>query len=583
MSTIPTSTGRIILGTANADALQLPTGGLGLDTLFGVQGDDTLTAGIGSRGFIFGGRGNDSLAAGIGTTSGSVFFFGDQGDDTITGAGIGVEGLFANGGPGDDSIYGSIGRDFLYGGKDNDTIVGNDGQDVIFGDNGDDLIIGGRLTGPLDTAGNILYGNQGDDTIYGSAGNDSIFGGKDDDMINVDPALLGQAFVGVVQVGHVGGNNVIRGDQGNDTIGWRASTGNNIYDGGEGDDSLVGGIGGRATTANTDGTINTNVFTDRLTTTPPGGTTPLTSGNDSLYGGVGNDILRGSGGNNTLNGGAGNDSLYSGLDRDTLIGGEGTDRFAYERDVIRYNSSARDNLGAPITAQVTVANRITRADRITDFNAATTQGDLIQIQAFTAPAADGLPAVTVRNTFSGFDRNASGALIREISSTQLTGLPTVLPGATTEQFFGAGAATGDTGTAFEGNPFATPQQQILARQQLQNAVRGTVRAQQLTTADQITSFGLAAANADIIPGSIVIYIEQDFRLLAGPDNAQTALGTIGGLSTFTFSENTLFGLSAGDTVLAVLTPPSGAGVTQAQITQFTDQFVSRGAGNFAFV
>ena len=49
------------------------------------------------------------------------------------------------------------------------------------------------------------------------------------------------------------------------------------------------------------------------------------NGNDSLLGGDGDDILNGFGGNDTLNGGAGNDQLFGGDGTDRLDGGTGVD------------------------------------------------------------------------------------------------------------------------------------------------------------------------------------------------------------------------------------------------------------------
>lgn len=548
MSTIPTSTGNIIPGTPGNDFLNLPPSGVGFDTLVGLQGDDTLLAGLGS-GAIFGGKGNDSIVGGI---AGSfVRIFGDEGNDTITaGTFLAASPLTANGGPGDDSIVGGDQGDSLRGGKDNDTIIGNGGADTIYGDNGNDLIVGGATGNFPGEAGNFINGNQGDDTIYGAEGNDTMRGGRGNDMINVDPAMLPQALRSAVVALHVAGDNDIYGDLGNDTIGWSASTGRGYYDGGEGDDSLIGGLGNRGTTGDR---VRQNVTRGgSLGEDLPA----IQSGNDSLLGGDGNDTLRGSGGNNTLIGGAGNDYLYSGLDRDTLTGGEGVDRFVYDRSTIEYNTTARTDLGARVTTG-TLQARLDRADRITDFNPATTGGDLIRIQSFTSaavPASGTTPAEPLRTVFgefTGVDRGQPTTLA--LNAGQL------------------GISPGDPDTTFGAANAALTGAALTNRLVAQEFYRNTVRAEVLTT----PLLGVEA-------NSIVVYIERDFTLVS-PTN--TAVGGVGGQGTtdnpFSLTTTgTNFGLSEGDTVLAVLQAPTGA--TAAQLTSFVDNFVNRGAGNFEF-
>ena len=49
----------------------------------------------------------------------------------------------ANGGPGDDKIYGAFGNDDLKGDEGDDLILGKSGNDEIWGGDGNDILVGG--------------------------------------------------------------------------------------------------------------------------------------------------------------------------------------------------------------------------------------------------------------------------------------------------------------------------------------------------------------------------------------------------------------------------------------------------------
>ena len=155
-----------------------------------------------------------------------------------------------DGGPGNDSISGGAGDDFINGGPGNDTLVGGAGGGVINGGDGNDII----KTGTGDT-GTTLNGDAGRDQLYGS-----------------------------------GAVNVINGGDGTDYL--SSGGGADIMHGGAGDDSLKGG------------TASAQLFGDDGNDTLQGGT-----GNEFLYGGSGNDKLMGNGGNDLLSGGTGNDTF----------------------------------------------------------------------------------------------------------------------------------------------------------------------------------------------------------------------------------------------------------------------------------
>lgn len=193
-------------GTGNALA-NIITGGVGHDTLLGLDGNDTLN----------GGGGDDSLQGGNGADA----LNGGDGKDMLLG---GWQGDTLDGGTGDDRLIGDItwlsttgARDILRGGDGNDVLFGDaetmsgtahGGIDNLSGGNGNDVLYGDAMTmtGTSVGAGDTLYGNDGDDILYG------------------DGAIMA--------VGVVGGDDRIDGGAGND-----------VLIGGGGHDTLIGGAG----------------------------------------------------------------------------------------------------------------------------------------------------------------------------------------------------------------------------------------------------------------------------------------------------------------------------------------------------
>lgn len=83
----------------------------------------------------------------------------------------------ANGGDGDDTIYGSAGDNTLAGGAGNDLLFGQHGNDRLLGGNGQDILGGGK-------GDDTLEGNAGHDTLTGGTGRDLILGGFGNDLID---------------------------------------------------------------------------------------------------------------------------------------------------------------------------------------------------------------------------------------------------------------------------------------------------------------------------------------------------------------------------------------------------------------
>ncbi len=112
-------------------------------------------------------------------------------------------------------------------------------------------------------------------------------------------------------------NNIINGGDGNDTL--VGSMGDDTLEGGAGDDQIVG--------LNGDDILNGGAGDDELSGGFGDDMLNGGAGNDTLNGGDGDDILRAGAGDDIANGGNGNDNLNGGSGDDTLNGNDGDDFF----------------------------------------------------------------------------------------------------------------------------------------------------------------------------------------------------------------------------------------------------------------
>jgi hypothetical protein len=179
-------------------------------------------------------------------------------------------------------INGTSGQDNLEA-KKNDQLFGFEGDDILDASNGQgsNLLDGGSGNDKL--VGNnqdTLKGGAGTDSLYalGSSGFNTLEGGEDNDQLFVVE----------------GGNNILSGESGNDTL---------TVSGGSGNNTLNGGIG------------NDKLDVSNLT------------GNNILNGNEGDDILVGGLGSDQLFGGSGDDLLFGGVKGSKLTGGTGVDKF----------------------------------------------------------------------------------------------------------------------------------------------------------------------------------------------------------------------------------------------------------------
>ncbi|WIF31842.1 Ig-like domain-containing protein [Lentibacter algarum] len=379
------------------DILTDPNTTDGLDTVFGGAGNDVISTGDDAD-EIDGGTGNDTIDGGIdddtitgGTGDDSIIgqhgadsIFGNDGDDFINAGGSTYGGNepdatdilpendrdFADGGAGNDTIFGEDdddtliggdGDDFLDGGIDEDSLTGGNGSDTGIGGQGDDFIdLSGFLEEPDSTDPNpgndrdLAEGGDGNDVIDSSGGDnltddvdtdpeddrDSIIGGNGDDTITTgddDDTIVSGAGNDVVDAGidddlvtTGDGSDTVLGGQGNDTIDTSGSflplideadpfpdndrdsvdagAGDDVITTGDDDDTVIGGAG--------DDTIDTGIDDDLV---------DAGDGNDSVIAGQGNDTVVAGAGDDTVDGGDGDDSIIGGDGCDVVDAGAGND------------------------------------------------------------------------------------------------------------------------------------------------------------------------------------------------------------------------------------------------------------------
>ena len=146
--------------------------------------------------------GDSDGGSGDGTTDGPLKLIGDDEANTLVGM------------SGDDIIVGNGEADTLIAGGGNDTVSGGDGADEIIGGDGNDILLGGDGDDDLiDLLGdNIVLAGAGRDRVMTGDGDDTIDGGADRDVVDA------------------GG--------GNDTILASFDDGDDVYNGGDGIDTL---------------------------------------------------------------------------------------------------------------------------------------------------------------------------------------------------------------------------------------------------------------------------------------------------------------------------------------------------------
>ncbi|MGE0113800.1 MAG: calcium-binding protein [Steroidobacteraceae bacterium] len=316
-----TLTGSAAINGIGNELDNILTGNSGNNTLYGLDGDDTLDGGSAGTDSLRGGLGNDtyivSRSSGISITENS-----NEGIDAVNASvtytlGSNLENLVLTGtsainGTGNslaNSIIGNSANNTLSGGTGADTMAGGAGNDTYVVDNAGDVVIENVSEGTDLVQSSVTYtlsANVENLTLTGS----SAINGTGNALDNV---LTGNS-----------GNNTLTGGDGNDTL-----------DGGSGSDTMLGGLGNDTYVVAQTGDVvteNANEGTDlvqsSITYTLGSNVENLTLTGTSAINGTGNNldnILTGNSANNTLTGGAGNDIIDGGSGTDTMVGGTGDD------------------------------------------------------------------------------------------------------------------------------------------------------------------------------------------------------------------------------------------------------------------
>lgn len=340
-------------GEGGADVL---VGGAGADHLLGGDGNDNLQGGSGAN-RLEGGEGGDILYGG---DDGDILL-GQNGDDYIAG---GEGDDYVHGQVGFDVLLGQGGADVMLGGEDNDYLFGGAGRDTLDGGDGDDWLEGGD-------DGDVLLGGAGRDTVSGGLGDDYVNAGDGDNYATGDEGAD-------VLIGGSGADRLL-GGTGADVL--QGGDGANRLEGGDGDDTLYGGV-------DADTLLGQN-GDDYLVAGAGADYAHGEAGLDVLLGQDGDDILLGGGGNDILYGGAGQDRLEGGDDGDQIYGGDNSDVVLGEHgDDALFGDGGNDTLvgGAGVDyltggdADDTFVVRTGEgSDRVLDFGAGASSGDLIQL------------------------------------------------------------------------------------------------------------------------------------------------------------------------------------------------------------
>lgn len=313
-----------LVGTAFSDTLigdgqaNVLRGGNGDDNLYGRDGDDVLQGGRGDN-YLSGGTGTDtadysSLGAVVADLSAGTVEHGAYTDRLSS-----IEKLIF--GTGADSIVGSSRADDLDGGGGANNIKAGAGNDTLHLRPGDASLDGGSGADWLvdDRDYDDFAGFIGSETLIGYTGIYQRYFGPVDPttIINLQsrtaqyltPDPVGMStLVGIENVRTGAGNDRVIGSSGRNTI--DVGTGANYVESGAGDDTIYG-----SAFHERDNLLGSYFFSDER------------NGEEHLFGGAGNDqIFAGE----HMYGGSGNDRLVAGFESaNTMDGGSGSDEFVF--------------------------------------------------------------------------------------------------------------------------------------------------------------------------------------------------------------------------------------------------------------
>ncbi len=286
--------------------------------------------------------------------------YGSEYSDTLTGNSF------------NNYLWGQAGNDIISGGDGNDMLFGGNGDDTIYGDNGNDtvsysdamsgVIVNLALTSSQDTVGagidtlsgienldgssfnDILYGNFGDNVINSNGGDDLIYADLGNDIINgsgfstvtfenisssitldlnITNASQNTGGAGVDRIYNI--RNVI-GTAFNDTIigGPIGNNNSNIFEGGDGDDYIDGGLGNDTISyAHSSLGVTVNMALATAQDTIGAGVDTLIS-MEYFLGSAHNDVVFATG-TNRIEMGEGDDEIYASSASAAMFGDDGND------------------------------------------------------------------------------------------------------------------------------------------------------------------------------------------------------------------------------------------------------------------
>ena len=279
----------------NVERLRLLTDGSSFAT--GNTLDNIIYAGNGNN-VMDGAGGNDTVSyvyatAGISLSlaTGAAQATGGSGTDTV----VSIENLV--GSNFDDSLVGDGSANRLEGGGGNDTLNGGGGADTLIGGDGSDYYY-------VDNSADVVIETNGN---FASGGNDLVYS-------YLSAYTLGENVERLRLLSNGSANGT--GNSLDNTL--YAGNGNNILDGGAGNDT--------ASYAFATAGVSVNLAVTGAQGTGSSGSDTLIS-IENLAGSSYNDWLRGNSGNNILEGGDGNDNLNGQGGADTMRGGDGTDYY----------------------------------------------------------------------------------------------------------------------------------------------------------------------------------------------------------------------------------------------------------------
>ncbi|AIF49638.1 calcium-binding protein [Pelosinus sp. UFO1] len=338
---IGNSGNNVLNGGAGNDFLD---GGIGADTMYGGRGDDTyIVDNVGDVVVEKAGEGNDTVQASISYTLGAnVENLTLTGEENLNGTGNGLDNVII-GNSGNNVLNGGAGNDYLDGGIGVDTMYGGVGDDTFIVDNVDDVVIEATGEGTDTVQSSISYvltanvenltltgsaningtGNELDNTIIGNSGNNILDGGAGNDTY-IYGIGSGNDTIDNYELAGSNGFDVVQFGQGIDKNSFEYLT--------EGSDLILQlkETGETLTLKNwylgEDYQVENFRFSDGSILTPTDINDSLmivgTEGNDTLYGRENrNDRIFGLGGDDNLYGYSGKDKLDGGEGNDLLDGG----------------------------------------------------------------------------------------------------------------------------------------------------------------------------------------------------------------------------------------------------------------------